>query len=108
MSARKFPPLLWAGTLLTIATLMVLALQLKLPTRFSKPLPVYGQVADFNLTNQLGRAFSLADLRGHVWLADIIFTTCPGPCLNMSHQMQQIAQALPPNSQAKLISLTTY
>ena len=104
---RKVPPLLWAGVLLTVATLTLLFVQIKLRARFSKPLPVYGQVADFNLTNQLGRGVSLADLRDHVWLADIIFTRCPGPCLSMSRKMQQISQALPPNSEIKLVSLTT-
>ena len=42
-----------------------------------KPLPVIGPIADFTLTNQNGRAVSLADLRGRVWVADIIFTRCP-------------------------------
>ena len=40
----------------------------------SKPLPVIGPIADFSLTNQNDHAVSLADLRGHVWVADVIFT----------------------------------
>jgi protein SCO1/2 len=70
-------------------------------------LPVYGQVDDFTLTNQTGRAVSLGDLRGRAWLADIIFTRCPGPCLRMSRQMKEMQDALPPSSQARLVSLTT-
>lgn len=72
-----------------------------------KPLPIYGPIADFTLTNQNGSAVSLADLRGHAWVADIIFTRCPGPCLKMTRQMAGLQQALPKSSHAKLVTLTT-
>jgi len=71
-------------------------------------LPVMRPVADFNLTNQNGQAVTLADLRGKVWLADIIFTTCTGPCRQMTRQMKDIQDALPPGSDPRLISLTTF
>lgn len=70
-------------------------------------LPVYGTVADFSLTNQSGSAVSLADFRGKVWVADIIFTRCPGPCLRMTRQMKEIQQALPAGGDTRLVSLTT-
>jgi protein SCO1 len=79
----------------------------KHPGAEDAPLPVYGSVADFTLTNQDGRAISLGDLRGRVWVADIIFSRCPGPCFRMSRQMAELQQALPPNSGARLLSLTT-
>ncbi len=71
------------------------------------PLPVYGLVGNFTLTNQDGAAVSLGALRGHVWVADLIFTRCPGPCLKMTRQMKELQQALPDASQARLVSLTT-
>jgi cytochrome oxidase Cu insertion factor (SCO1/SenC/PrrC family) len=74
----------------------------------TKPLPVYGQVADFTLTNQLGQPVSWQkDLRGKVWVADIIFTRCAGPCLKMTGQMKELQQALPAGGQARLVTLTT-
>ena len=73
----------------------------------SQPLPVIGPVADFALTNQNGQVVSRADLRGHVWVADVIFTRCPGPCLKMSRQMKDLQQALPAASSARLVTLTT-
>ena len=72
-----------------------------------KPLPDYGQIGDFKLLNENGTPVSLATLRGHVWVADIIFTRCAGPCLKMTRQMEQIEAALPADSPARLISLTT-
>lgn len=70
-------------------------------------LPIYSQVADFSLTNQDGNMVSLADLRGRVWIADIIFTRCPGPCLRMTQQMKELQSALPKDARTRLISLTT-
>jgi protein SCO1/2 len=106
---RKIQWLAWGGLALVIATILLtyLSAQFKLRALSPKPLPVYGQVADFTLTNQDSLAISLADLRGHPWVADIIFTRCPGPCIKMTRQMKQLQDALPPGSQARLISLTT-
>jgi protein SCO1/2 len=107
--ARKTGWLVWGGLALVGLTL-VLAFglaQLKSHNDAGRPLPVYGQIADFSLTNQNGRAVSLADLRGQVWVADIIFTRCPGPCLKMTKQMKALQDALPSGDQAKLVTLTT-
>jgi protein SCO1/2 len=106
---RRIPWPLWGGLVLVVVTL---AMALLLASRAfqgsrGKPLPVIGPIADFSLTNQNGRAVSLADLRGQVWVADIIFTRCPGPCLKMTKQMKVLQDALPPGSQTKLVTLTT-
>ena len=71
------------------------------------PLPVYGQIADFTLTNENGQATTLADLTNHVWVADIIFTRCAGPCPRMTAQMKSVQDLLPENSNARLVTLTT-
>src|ERR1017187_2214353 len=107
--ARKIGWLAWGGLALMALTLLAafLLVQLKFRSSAGQPLPVYGQIADFALTNQNGRAVSLADLRGRVWVADIIFTRCPGPCLKMTKQMQVLQNALPPDSPTKLVTLTT-
>jgi protein SCO1 len=71
------------------------------------PLPVYGTVSDFSLTDQLGGEVSLADLRGKIWVANIIFTRCAGPCAEMTRQMRLIQKGLPAGKPVQLISLTT-
>ncbi len=100
---------MWAGTgtLVAAVLLAILFALIRIKSAGGKPLPVYGQVADFSLTNQDGQAVSLANLRGHVWVADIIFTRCAGSCPRMSSQMKQLQDALPADSQTKLVSLTT-
>jgi protein SCO1/2 len=77
------------------------------PSRPSPALPVIGEVGDFTLTNQSGGSVSLEDLKGHVWVADIIFTRCAGPCPEMTLKMRELQDALPPDSAARLITLTT-
>lgn len=106
---RKIEWLIWSGLALVMATLLLAFLLASVKARagLGKPPPVYGQVSAFTLTNQNGHSVSLADLRGNVWIADIIFTRCAGPCPKMTLQMKDLQQALPGNSRTKLVSLTT-
>jgi protein SCO1/2 len=61
----------------------------------SAKLDSYGTVPDFTLTDQTGAAFSSsAELKGVDWIADFIYTTCPGPCPRMSSQMHEVQTAL--------------
>ena len=100
---------IWIGVGLVIVILCVSFVLSQLqPRRPAVPkLPVLGQVADFALTNQSGQPVTLADLRGKVWVADIIFTRCAGPCPRMTQQMKSLQDALAKDSQAKLVTLTT-
>jgi cytochrome oxidase Cu insertion factor (SCO1/SenC/PrrC family) len=107
--ARRFEFLIWIGVVITLLILLLayLLAQLRLRETIGKPLPILGQVQDFRLTNQAGQIVTLADLRGRVWVADIIFTRCAGPCPRMTRQIREIQQALPATSQAMLVTLTT-
>src|SRR5581483_3021130 len=58
-------------------------------------LPSYSTVPQFTLTDQNGGSFDSTRLNGKVWIADFIYTTCPGPCPRMSSQMHQVQKALP-------------
>jgi protein SCO1/2 len=109
MQTRKISWVVWGGVALIVTTLLMafLLVQIKAQMARGQPLPVIGTIAEFTLTNQNGRAVSLANLRGHPWVADIIFTRCPGPCLKMTRQMKELQDALPPASETKLVSLTT-
>jgi len=104
------PRTLWAGLLLFFAlfALAFLLWGLQAARNFGPaPLGVICPVADFTLTNQDGRATSLVALTNHVWVADIIFTRCAGPCPRMTGQMRQLQGMLPKESQARLVTLTT-
>jgi len=107
--AVKFSWVVGIGVMLLILTLGLAYLLAGLQSGHfvSKPLPVIGQVAGFSLTNQNAAGVVLADVKGRVWIADIIFTRCPGPCLKMTRQMKELQVALPAASTTKLVTLTT-
>ena len=70
------------------------------------PLPVLFAVADFALTNQSGKLVTGSELRGQVWIADIIFTRCAGPCPEMTRRMAELQSAIPAKSPVRFVSLT--
>ncbi|MGZ3442101.1 MAG: SCO family protein, partial [Polyangia bacterium] len=53
-------------------------------------LPRYGQLPAFALTDGAGQPFGSAQLDGHVWIADFIFTTCPEVCPRMTEEMSRL------------------
>ena len=75
--------------------------------RAASKLPVLYAVPDFTLTNQNSQVVTRSNLRGQVWLADIIFTRCAGPCPEMTRKMSALYEALPPGAPLKFITLTT-
>jgi protein SCO1/2 len=106
---KQFPRTVWLGMGLVFGLLgltYIVALTKMERTR-QNILPVLGHIADFTLTNQDGQLATLADLTNHVWIADIIFTRCAGPCPRMTAQMKSLQGLLPQNSTAKLVTLTT-
>lgn len=69
-------------------------------------LPVISQVGTFTLTNQLSEVVSASDLVGQVWVADIVFTRCAGPCPKMTDEMSKLQQAFG-GTPLRFVTLTT-
>jgi protein SCO1/2 len=65
----------------------------------------YGNAPSFQLTNQNGEPFGSEQLRGKVWIADFIFTSCPGPCPVISGRMAEMQKPLA-KSDVHLVSFT--
>ncbi len=103
--ARKIEFLVWGGLVLIIAAIGGAFAWSKLA--HAPSLPVIGQISDFNLTNQDNERISLASLRGQVWVADVIFTRCAGPCPAMTRELAKLQSALPANQPVRLITLTS-
>lgn len=100
--------IVWSGLAAIIAVIAGAYIRSQQPPApASAPFPVIGPVADFSLTDQDSQPVTLADMRGRVWVADIIFTRCAGPCPRMTGQMKELQTALPPASSACLVTLTT-
>lgn len=69
-------------------------------------LPTYGPVADFQLTDQDGRPFGSADLKGKVWIADFVFTRCSGPCPVLTNNLAGLIDSLGAGFPAHYVSFT--
>jgi protein SCO1/2 len=80
-------PLITLGLLLWLRQLEVNALR-------QRTVSSYGSVPSFQLVNQNGQAFGSAQLAGKIWIADFIYTTCPGPCPMISSRMSELQKPL--------------
>jgi protein SCO1/2 len=80
-------PLITLGLLLWLRQLEVNALR-------QRSVSSYGTVPSFQLTNQNGQPFGSAQLAGKIWIADFVYTTCPGPCPMISSRMSELQKPL--------------
>ncbi|HEY6071516.1 MAG TPA: SCO family protein [Chthoniobacterales bacterium] len=89
---------LWKATLIAIpiVTLAILIWlrQLEVNALRQRTVSSYGSVPEFTLLNQDGRNFGSADLRGKIWIADFVYSTCPGPCPMISSRMSELQKPL--------------
>jgi len=114
--------LVWGGLTLTITAIMVAFILQTSRERHSGPNmkgsigytdfpgkapPVLFAVPDFVLTNQGGQAVTRSNLLGQVWLADIIFTRCAGPCPEMTRRMAELQSTIPSDLPVRFVTLTT-
>jgi protein SCO1/2 len=70
------------------------------------PLPVYDSVPAFTLTDSFGHVFSSNELNGKVWVADFIYTNCPGPCPRMTSQMHKLQVQVANREDVRLVSFS--
>lgn len=59
-------------------------------------LPVLGEVPAFSLIERTQQPFDHTDLTGSVWVANFIFTHCPGRCPLLSQRMARLQTTLRP------------
>jgi len=67
---------------------------------------VLGEVPAFTLANQFGGTTSLTNLLGKVWVADVIFTTCPMSCERMTQRMHALENEISDRAPVRFISIT--
>jgi protein SCO1/2 len=92
--AKKTWVLALVALLFLMVTGSVLLFRAQLNSNRSSALPVLGEVPDFHLTERNGASFSRADLAGSAWVADFIYTRCPGICPLLSTRMATLQQQL--------------
>lgn len=92
MTAQNFSRLLWGLLVTTLIVVLGISARQWLQPK-TEPLPVLATVPDFSFTERSGEPFGLEELRGHIWLADFIFTSCAGTCPIMTSQMNALQTA---------------
>jgi len=92
-TATLWKTVLIAIPILTLALLLWLR-QLEVTALRQRTVSSYGTVPEFVLVNQGGQNFGSAQLRGKIWIADFIYTTCPGPCPMISSRMSELQKPL--------------
>src|SRR5436305_9979996 len=92
-TATVWKTVLIAIPIVTLALLLWLR-QLEVTALRQRTVSSYGTVPEFLLVNQDGQNFGSAQLRGKIWIADFIYTTCPGPCPMISSRMSELQKPL--------------
>jgi protein SCO1/2 len=106
MSSSQGSKPLW----LFLAALLLVAIGVAgfvgLGTGGQADLPVYGEVPAALFTSHTNEQVNLADLQGDVWVGDLIFTTCSGPCLRMTSSMYTLQEDLKGEDRFRLVSIS--
>jgi cytochrome oxidase Cu insertion factor (SCO1/SenC/PrrC family) len=58
------------------------------------------------LTERSGRTITNQDLSGKIWVADFVYTTCPGPCPLVTASMAKIQKATEHDQRVQLVTFT--
>lgn len=66
----------------------------------------YKQVDEFQLTSQTGQPFTREQLKGKVWIANFIFTSCAAECLVLSKRMGEVQNHFIGNTDVAFVSIT--
>lgn len=107
--APSLKSIAWYATLILIPVLTAAFLfwlrQAQVRQHARRSIPSYGTVPQFGFTNHNGQRFGSAQLNGKIWIADFIFSTCPGPCPMISSRMSELQRPLE-NSDVHLVSFT--
>ncbi|MGK4005646.1 SCO family protein [Sorangium sp. So ce1036] len=81
-------PLFWIAIVAVVALFSIGRAVLSRPPEPALRIPLPA----FELTDHRGQRFGLEQLRGRVWIADFIFTTCPTVCPKLTQRMKEIEQ----------------
>jgi protein SCO1 len=66
----------------------------------------YCSVPQFSLVERSGKTTTLADVRGSIWIADFIYTTCQDTCPMQTAEMAQLQEQWKDRAELKLVSFS--
>ncbi len=95
-SPKRIPRIGWVIAFIAATALLGMVWVNLKGTRPSdkQALPVLATVPEFSFTSQTGKTVTREDLLGKIWVANFIFTRCPGPCPMMTSRMAELQAAV--------------
>jgi len=102
-------PALWIAVFAAAVAVGAVAIRARIarPAGRVAALPVVASLPDFALIERSGRRITRADLLGTVWVADFIFTSCRGPCPELTLRMRSLSRSLIASGRdARIVSIT--
>ncbi len=101
-------PYRWPIRILAIALFIVLIARFFTPGQVSpsSELRRFTIVPPFSLTERSGKIITNHDLAGKIWIADFVFTTCPGPCPLITASMARLQEAVAHDPHVQLVTFT--
>jgi len=91
------------GFVVLFLAMILIGFQLYFP---SPALPKIRVLPDFKLTERMGSERQLSDLKGKVWLADLVYTTCPSTCPMLSHRFSGLQAEAFKNPAVRFVSIS--
>ena len=108
---RRFVVQVTVGTALTLVLAGLVVHQLRTPPEAQRQPALerparYGPAPRFSLVERSGSPVSAGDLRGRVWIADFIYTSCRDTCPLQSRAMAALHADLRSYGDLRLVSIT--
>ncbi len=66
----------------------------------------YGTVPDFTLTERSGKDVAMTELRGKIWIADFIYTTCTDTCPLQTATMAKLQKEFASKANVQFVSIS--
>lgn len=66
----------------------------------------FKKIEDFNFTSQDGTSVTPEDLKGKIWVANFIFTSCTAECLILSARFAELQRLFRDNDQVAFVSFS--
>lgn len=90
---RRWAPVAAVLAALALAVVLVVGRSLRPGARGAHEGPALAiALPPFALVNEQNKPFGLAELKGHVWIADFVFTSCTSVCPKLTQRMAEMQQ----------------
>jgi protein SCO1/2 len=110
MAAKTTQRVLWTVLIVALLGIGIYALNDWLKTKVirepARIVPVMGTVPAFTLTDQDKKPFGTEDLKGKIWVVDLIFTNCGGTCPMLTSEMATLQKSLTKTPDVHLVSIS--